>query len=165
MIYLYVWLMGLMDRARGDGFNLINRTVEKLTYGWIVAALVGYPLHWLTPLIVGTFAVGASFGWGSVIAPALGHPSNTYERWQIGPLKKNVWLAAVARGVLWGLPTLPLTYFDQRIASITVAYTIAFPLALVLTKVLPDKLDLWAAQEYLRGWLAGLIILFLVYYL
>ena len=170
MSYLLILLMGFFDRLRGDAFHLIHRTVEKLTYGWIVAALAGYPLDFFTVGIAGLWAVGMSFGWGEPLGAFLERREMSIVRlewWQRGILEKDTLLAIVARGALWGLCITPLAFFDLDLLVIAVAITIAFTLSVFIARffiVLNNrswyqlKGSSWEATEYLRGWIAGLII-------
>ena len=156
-----IFAAAIVDRLRGSAKGLPSKTLELLAYGWIIAALLGHPLDYWTPAISVLFALGGSFGWGEPIGAALfGRAMNAvdYEWWQIGPLKKNAWLALTFRGAMWGAPVLALAYWLPEVIVVLPAYLIAMPLAVLIARLVDWKK--WEVQEFLRGGLgAGLIVL------
>lgn len=159
---LLVVMAGVMDRVRGDAFHFFNRAVDKLVYGWVVAALFLHPFDWLTPAIVLAFVLGSSPGWGDTMGAILERRPLNPEMvardhfWQVGPLKQNVWAAACVRGALWGAPVALLGYFDPALLWAVPVYIIAYVGSLVLSRELLR--GSWEHAETLRGILAGLLI-------
>ena len=164
MLYepLLVTLSGLMDRVRGDSFHFFNRAVDKLVYGWVVAALFQHPLDMLTPAIMLAFLLGSSPGWGDSMGAILEKRELNPELvarghfWQVGFLKRNKWAAAVARGALWGAPVAALGYFDPALYYAVPVYIVAYVGSLAFTmKFLKGD---WEHAESVRGLIAGLLI-------
>ena len=158
---LLIVLAGLLDRVRGDGFHFFRRVVDKLLYGWIIAAIFQHPFDWLTPAIAVAFAFGASPGWGDSMGAILEKREiyADYDRnhfWQHGILRRNKWAAAVVRGALWGVPVALLGYFDPLLVWAIPVYTIAFVGSLVLAARLDSKQ--WEHAETIRGIMAGALI-------
>ena len=152
---LLVALCGCLDRVRGDSFDFASRAVDKGLYGWLMAALLGHPLDLFTGPIIAAMYLGASPGWGNAIGPALQGVTpfkHAAEWWQVGPLIENAWLSLIARGAIWGIPFLPLAYWDPRFVLMVPIFAIAMPLACLAAKKLDNS---WEWQEYFRGWLAG----------
>ncbi|WP_275100130.1 hypothetical protein [Sedimenticola hydrogenitrophicus] len=160
---LLVVLLGGADRLRGDHYHLlVSGYIDRLIYGWLMAALFGHPWDGLTMPIVATMYLGMIPGWGEAIGCALTGRQPDPERaawWQRGPLLHNAWLALFARGGLWGGGFVPLALFDPRLLLALPAYTVAMPLAVWITvraeRPAPGN---WEHQEYLRGWIAGALI-------
>ena len=164
MELLLVVLMGVLDRIRGGWAPLkkVPGIVKTLAYGVCVALLLGIDtFEWLAIAAL-LFATGESFGWGTPLATALGEPRTDWERWQIGKLRENAWLALVVRGAMWGGPVALLTLVVPTAFYALPAYAIAMPLSPVILRAsvkwqpCPEK---WAQMELLRGWIAGLLIL------
>lgn len=150
-----------MDRVRGDAFHFFNRFIDKLLYGWVLAALFLHEWDWLTfPIALG-FALGSSPGWGDSWGAILEKRtiSTTYTRehwWQFGPLKTNKWLAGTTRGLLWGAPVSALGYFDPTLYWAAPMYAVAYVGAAVLASLPPINGN-WAHGETMRGVLVGLL--------
>lgn len=167
MELLLVVLMGLLDRVRGGWAPLkkVPGLVKAQLYGACVALLLGIDTFWMVAAAALLFAIGETFGWGTPLATALGEPRTDWERWQIGKLRENVWLALVVRGAMWGAPVALLTFFEPTAIYALPAFAIAMPLAPAILrasvkwKPCPEK---WAQMELIRGWVAGLIILILM---
>lgn len=55
---LLITLLGAADRLRGDDYELLfNFIVDRLVYGWLMAALFGHPWDGLTaPIMLAMFA-------------------------------------------------------------------------------------------------------------
>lgn len=158
---LLILCAGFMDRIRGDSFHLFSRTIEKLTYGWIIAAIAGYSFSLLTIPIAILFAVGMSPGWGKPLGAALdGKPMTDiygkWETWQYGFTRKNAWVALTVRGVITGIP-LFLTGLYAISFAIMIAFAIAFPVSAFIARSI-TKDDPWSLGEYFRGWIAASII-------
>lgn len=164
---LLIFLSGLLDRVRGDRFHFLGlRAVDKLAYGWVVAAILGHPLDVVTLAFVLAFGIGMSFGWGCPMGAFLGDKKmqpHDLEWWQVGILKTNVDAAVWARGLLWAAPILPVAHFlDESVLCAAIASAIAFPLALYIVRPLKLK-EAWEVSEYVRGWLVGGTTAFLVW--
>lgn len=168
MLYLplLIFLAGLCDRLRGAGFDFGLRIIDQLTYGWVIAAVLGYPFDPLTPAIAAAFALGSAPGWGDTSAAILHRRELKLEelnRWQIGILAKNKWISATARGMIWGLPVALLGWFDQRLIAAVVVMPTAYIGAAWLAGFLPAKHENastgspWAWMESMRGWIAGIL--------
>ena len=165
---LLIVLAGLLDRVRGDGFTFLGRAVEKLIYGWILAALFGFPFSWLTILIAVGFAFGSSPGWGDTMGAILQKrdldPKLVARNhfWQIGKLKTNKWAAAFARGFLWGLPVGLLGFFSPILFWAPFVYMLSYVGSLIfVSKFLKGY---WGHAETVRGLMTGLLIYFVVNY-
>lgn len=96
MTILLIILAGLADRLRGDAFHLGHRVIDKLIYGWIIAALFLHPFDYLTPAIAIAFALGSSPGWGGSIQAFLDPQDSIAIEdspmwWQIDNAKKVWW--------------------------------------------------------------------------
>mgnify|MGYP001604612953 CR=1 FL=1 len=159
-------LMAWLDRQRGrsDVTEIIPKIVALAGLGVCVSLLVGHYWDWQAPIIVAAVAIGYALGWGNPVGRACGGPDNgKYERWQVGILRRNVWLALAVRGSFVGLFTL--VAFDP-VASLKIiaAFTIVFPLApFLVTRAFQKSGDpAWAEQEYWRGGMAGVILFGLV---
>lgn len=158
-IIIVILSAAIMDRVRGDSFNIINRAFEKIIYGWIIATALNHPFDWMTPLIAIGFMLGVSTGWGSVVG-RLVHPEswdNSYETWQIGPLRDNLYLAATLRGAFFCTPFSLLAWYDPQLLWAIPAFAIAFPLSIYLSiLIVSDGREnhgnkRWELSEYLRG--------------
>lgn len=164
MELLLIYLAGLCDRLRGAGFDFGLRIIDQLTYGWVIAAILGHPVDLLTPAIAAAFALGSAPGWGDTSSAIMQRRElNPLElnRWQIGILEKNKWASAAARGVIWGLPVALLGFFDPVLIAALAAMPIAYIGAAYLAGFFPGKNDgaftgsPWGWMESMRGWLAG----------
>jgi hypothetical protein len=156
---LNIFLMGLLDRVRGDSFGL-SKGIEQVIYGLFIAVYVINLDPFSSVAFAACFALGSSIGWGEPLGAYLHNIAmrqNNLEWWQVSILKTDVKLALIARGVLWGLPLILLSYLlnDESIALAGMAYMLAFPFAVfVAAKEGKD----WEFQEWLRGCLAGALI-------
>lgn len=157
-------LLGPLDAARGGQFTTVRSSIGSAAYAVAVSyLLVG--LHWTLPLAALAFMLGESMGWGCPLGSALRgqkmDASSCYsglERWQIGPLAKNAWLALAARGYLWGLPVGLLGYFEPKLFAIPFVMMVAMVAAPALVRAANDwkpSDHLWGAQEWVRGFLVG----------
>lgn len=178
MTLLLIWLCGVVDRVRGDDYDLAfnNRITDKLTYGWLISALLGHPFDWLTIGIVAGFLPGISIGWGCAIGSAVRGITpeqdqaaainpRPYPWWMVGWQRQHAYLALFVRGFITGLPLLPLVYWDWRVIAVALVYMLTFPLAIALAvgvaKIVKRRADyswIWGQQELIRGWLSGCLI-------
>lgn len=161
---LLIFLAGLCDRLRGAGFDFGTRLIDQLTYGWVIAAVLGHPFDPLTPAIAAAWALGSAPGWGdtsSAIMQRRELDRLELNSWQVGMLATNKWASAFARGLIWGLPVALLGWFDPRLINAVLVVPIAYIGAAWLAGFLPDKKanaptgSPWGWMEALRGWLAA----------
>lgn len=157
---LLIAMSGMMDRVRGDALHLFDqRALDKLLYGWVIAAMFQHPFDWLTPAIAGAFLLGASPGWGDSMGAILEkrelRPDMVARNhfWQIGILKRNKWAAAVARGALWGAPIALLGVFDPTLLMAVPVYTAAYVGSLLVSMRFLN--GSWGHAETVRGLIAG----------
>lgn len=147
--------MGALDRWRGDRNDLGSKLVEKLLYGAAVClAATGTLFTPLLPLFMLALLIGSSIGWGEPLGALIDRRPMVEDRlewWQFGVAKRSSLVAMVLRGAIWGLPFMPLVWFDTDLLAVPLAFLIAVPLA-------PYLFRDWEIQEFVRGWIAGLII-------
>lgn len=158
-------LLGPLDAARGGQFIRINAQLATLLYGAAIAVLLAHSTLEAI-LIVWLFVVGESAGWGCPLGMALSGKDDgcLREWWQVGPLTTRPWLALCVRGVLWGAPLGTAGWLLDNHAALLMPAVMA--LAMVAAPALvrasigwrPAK-HLWPMQEWLRGWLVGVLIL------
>lgn len=165
---LIAMLLGPLDAARGGEFiRHVRASIATLAYSVAVAwLLVG--LHWTLPLVALAFKLGEGLGWGCPLGSALkGSPMSAchtgLERWQVGVFARNAWAALPARGALWGLPVamvgLALGDFDLLVMPAVMAVAmISAPVLVRAANGWRPSDHLWGAQEWLRGWLVGLML-------
>ena len=158
--------MGAADVMRGYSGGLQNKGIEQIIYGGLVALLIAIQTgnyDFVTGLaIAATFAIGISFGWGrpigEILDPSRPHRPNDWEWYQFGVFKKP-WPALFLRGALVGIPCLAVYSWQPAVISITLAYTIAIPLAVGIASIMPKGYlyesrwitGPWTLQEALRG--------------
>lgn len=164
-----LWL-GPFDAARGGHYiPRVRASIGSLAYAFAVAwLLVG--LEPTLPLVAAAFMVGEGMGWGCPLGAALrGEAMNAtscrsgLERWQVGVFARNAWAALAARGALWGLPIalLGIVLPDTRLLmmpAVMAAAMVAAPALVRASNHWRPSAHLWGAQEYLRGWLVGLML-------
>jgi uncharacterized membrane protein len=158
---LLIIMSGLMDRVRGDAFHFFARAIDKLVYGWIIAALFLHPFDWLTPAIMVAFLLGSSPGWGDTMGAILEKRKifDDYDRghfWQVGILRRNKWAAAFVRGAIWGAPIAALGYFDPVLYYAVPVYIVAYVGSLVFS--MQFLKGSWGHAETVRGLMAGALI-------
>lgn len=178
MTTLLVILCAYFDRLRGSewrmfdpiyvGKHKIKGGDTRLMYGLILGSLfyvaAGEPLSWLVIPFAVLFAVGESFGWTEAIGgPLRREPMDAarLDDWQIGLVGdvNNGWLALMARGVMWGVPILPLAYWNPAFLWMPAIMMVAMVVAVFIAYYTPGSLSRqWAAQERLRGLIAGLLV-------
>jgi len=172
---LLIMLSAYLCRMTGSDYSVlpsirwkgeeIGNSEWKILFGWVIAALYGHPFDYLTPGIVVLFAIGESWGWGEPIGAALtGRKMVNLEKWQIGKLAENPWLALLARGLMWGAPVALLSWFEPLLMSLPFVLMLAMPLGVLAAKYIPATIDeKWTYQEFIRGFLAGLLIAGVMY--
>lgn len=158
MEFLLIFLSGVADRLRGDRFHILgSRIFDKILYGWIVAALINHPFDLFTIGFILLFGIGMSPGWGGPMGCYLDGRtmSGEGEWWQRGFLRTNVHAALWARGLLWALCILPLTYLDYNAFVVAISVFMAFPISLYISKQLYEfnPIKAWKLAEYIRGWM------------
>lgn len=173
IIYLLPFLvtaLSWLDRQRGMPRELetIPKLVALLGIGYICATLVGHWLDWQAIVITLSIAFIHNFSFGEPLGHALtGHSGTaddgtTYEKWQLGVLKTNPWLALAVRGAMLGIAGLVALDLVAAI-KIAIAWAIAFPLAPAFVRYvlkLPTTTEkqsgkAWAVNEWTRGAIAG----------
>lgn len=163
----------IIERMRGDTRGLA-KPLELTIYGLLVWYLIGGGLGWDMLAFLLLWGVGASIGWGDVIGPLI----NDHQRigdgewWQVGRLRTDLWLAAWARGGIWGACVLPVALWHTTAVVASVAATVAFPAAIWIGRHLPDReyyidsfmwaKNRWAAHEPIRGALVAIYCLVLM---
>lgn len=160
MYIAVVYFMGCADRVSGDTYNLgFTKNEDRAFYGWLVACLFSHYWDWIMLATVLATIVGRAPGWGEPMGAALTGKDmnqNELEWYQVGILKRNAWLALLARGALWGACYIPIVYFDSRYMYAVLAFTIALPVAAFVSKI--TLYGNWETQERYRGGLAGVFI-------
>lgn len=154
--------MGIMDRWRGDRDDIVSKLIEKLLYGVAVClAATGTLFTPLLPLFMLALLAGSSSGWGEPLGALIERremDDARLERWQRmilpGLLRRSAISALIVRGAIWGAPFLPLALFDPALLAVPVAFLVAVPVA-------PYLFRDWEIQEFVRGTMAGAIILWL----
>jgi hypothetical protein len=174
LLLLLVPVMSWLDRQRGMSKDVetIPKAPALLAMGYLCALFTG---HVSDPAAVGlalAFAIADSIGFGEPMGHALtgkgGVPAadgTVYEGWQFGPLRTNPWLALAVRGAM--LAVAGFAALDLRAAAIIgISWTLAYPAAPAIVRFLlrmPTKTTAqsgraWAANEWIRGVLAGLLM-------
>lgn len=164
---LLLLIIGPLDAIRGGLLSTRFRFTVKagvIGYGLAIAALLGHGWDAMTFPLIALFAAGESFGWGEPLGAALdGRPMlpARYERWQVGILTRNAWLALAARGLIWSLPIAVLAPIDWRLLAVVPAFSISMPLAPALVRAAnrwrPSG-HLWGHQEFVRGWIVAALL-------
>lgn len=165
MSIILALLLGLADAVRGGQFPRIKAQIGGAFYSVLVGLMLTHD-----PLLVAVFAVaffaGEATGWGCPLGTALSgqYDGCEYEWWQRGYLRKNPWAALAVRGFIWGLPVGVAGFFAGVGAAMAMPMIMAITMtaapALVRASIRwrPAK-HLWPAQEWVRGWMTGLLIL------
>ena len=175
-----IWLSGPIGRICGDDYDLAfnSRITDKLTAGWIIAGLTGHFFDIYTPFIMAAVYGNLSCGWGPAIGAAIrgetprfdmDHRDGKRHWWLKGFLKDNAWLALIARGLVSGIYFIPLYYFDWRLVWVPISFMVAFPVGVLLGKLMgylfASKMDfeqrvqwIWKQQELCRYWVSSTII-------
>ena len=165
MLYLIATLLGgYADRMRGTkGWT---GTAGILLYCLCLALVLNIQNPLVVMGFVLTFLVGESFGYGSPWSAVLHsrHPYTGSEWWEVGVLKHDAPAGLIVRGALWGIPTLPLMYWEPQIIFFTISMMIAFPMAAIIGGRLDSewwpwylprvRKGVWDKAEAIRGWLS-----------
>ena len=157
-------LCGPLDRLRGHHAHLFGlRIADKLAYS-LALALVAAPADPVAmPFIMLAMMLGMSPGWGEPMGAILDGRAmrpEALEWWQKGPTVEDPRKALVVRGVLWGVPIIPVAIWfeDWSLLGMILAFAIAMPLAMHAARFEIGQ-DKWGNVEYARGWIAGAIVL------
>lgn len=166
---LGVALLSWLDRQRGTPkeSEVIPKLPALLGMGYLCAAYTGHYADWQAAAITAAFAVVHNISFGEPMGHALSGQGGlaaddgaVYETWQVGVLKTNPWLALAVRGAMSGLAGVA-ALDSYAAAALAVAWGIAFPAAPALARFVLYTKDVgarWAANEYIRGALAGLVL-------
>lgn len=167
MTLLLVFLLGFLDRARGNG-RMFFAGDDMLAMGWALAALTGHPADFYTVPFLLLFWAGEAPGWRAPAGATLYGkvPMVRLHRWQVGPLARHPWVAMAARGALWGAPmgVLGLFQWDPSLLALPLVYAVSMPAAAALAKSSeswqPKWVDgnLWSRWEAFRGWITGVLV-------
>jgi len=134
---------------------------------WSLSAVVGHLFDWFTVALIIGLLIGEATGWGyfygNIIRNARSRetPDDYEPEWyqKLLGLENNNWLSCVVRGIIWGIPTLPIVFFDAKVIAVTIAFALAFPaglwIAVQISKVFDIKI--WPISEYIRGFLVAVI--------
>lgn len=159
--YLTIPAAAVLDRLRGDAKGP-PKFLESIVYGLVIGFALGLPYDdWQLYAFGVLFAAGAAPGWGEPLGAVFdkrGMFPERLERWQVGPLAKNVPLALIARGIIWGLPVLILIPWHLDVIVVPVVYAFVFPIAAYVAYAIKKNKG-WELMEYLRGGLAALLII------
>lgn len=174
MIYLLalclIAMCSILDRTRGDKkITIISNYVEACLMGICLSALAfinDTPEDYMLPLglLFGLmYGLTEKPGWGEPLSAALyGREMRKkhLEKWQVGPLAKNTYLALIARGAIWGSPALIMMYWYEQFFYVFVAQTIAMSASIAITRIADKKITFknsWQVNEYIRGAMVGLL--------
>lgn len=158
---LLITLSGLLDRVRGDSMHYFSRVVDKLLYGWVIAALFGHEFDYLTLPIAIAMALGMSPGWGDSWSAFLEKREipDSYSRkhwWQPSWVKKSKWISGLVRGTIWGLPVAALGFFDPVLFWAIPIYIVAYIGGALFSAYLTK--GNWEHGESFRGLIAGSLV-------
>lgn len=158
--FLIPVLAGGFDRARGDGYF---STFCAAFFGCLLAAALLRDPSWLILATGAAFALGERPGWGAPMGAALSRRriGGDYEWWEFGPLEDRPLLSLAFRGLMWGVPVLPLTYFEPALGAIPIVMAIAFPAGVAWAREFFPAKTRWGAAEAARGVIAGGLCVFL----
>lgn len=154
---------GPLDRLRGHHVHLFNlRMADKVAYGFALALVAAPADPIAVPFIMIAMILGMSPGWGEPIGATLENRDMRKEHlewWQKGLAATDPMTALAIRGVIWGLPIVPvaLWFEDWSLLGIIPAFAIAMPLSMFAAKLEIGK-DKWGNTEFARGWIAAVII-------
>ena len=170
---------GILRRIIGGypaGKYKIARELCKCLYG----VVLGYLAIGLDPLILAcgiALYLGEKPGlgyWRGAIVRLRGHTYPIFrgkaEWYQPGPLATMPFISALIRGLIYGLPVLPLCYFNPSLWVIPVAIGLAMPASGLLAYCMPDTkiLELgshktaWSWDELCEGALAAALIVIFI---
>jgi hypothetical protein len=165
LLFIAAGLCGLFDRLRGHEEHIAGiRFVDKLLFGFMLAVLSGYTDFYILLAITVAMIAGMSPGWGEPISSILlNRPmdKNRLEWYQVGPLETNPYLALFVRGIIWGLPIIPVFIYldDPFLLAYILVFAISMPLGMAGRHIEVLGADIWGRVEYFRGWLSGFLLL------
>lgn len=173
LLLLLVPVMSWLDRQRGmpKAVETIPKLPALLGIGYLCAAMTGHFADWQAVVITAVIAVAHNFSFGQPLGMALtgktgaADDGTVYEAWQVGILRTNCWLALALRGAVLGVAGLAAYDFAAAL-KIAAAWAVAFPAAPAIVRyVLKMPVNTanasgkaWAANEWIRGALAGLFL-------
>lgn len=174
LLPLLIPVLSWLDRQRGTPkeTETIPKIVALLGIGYVCSVFVGHWLDWQALVITISIAFIHNFSFGEPLGHALtgrgGVPAadgTVYEKWQIGILKDNPWLALAVRGAMLGISGLVALDLVAA-AKLAIAWAIAFPLAPAIvryvlkmpTYTIKQSGKAWAVNEWARGATAGLLL-------
>ncbi len=166
LIFLAIPAAAVLDRLRGDAKGA-PKFLESIVYGLVIGFALGLPYDgWQMYAFGVLFAVGAAPGWGEPLGALFDERGMFPERlewWQVGPLKKHILPALIARGALWGIPVLALYYWHPEVVAVLATYVVAFPAAAYIGRKIKGSMG-WELMEYIRGGLgaAGVLLFRLI---
>lgn len=169
-----ITMCSILHRTRGDKkVTIISNYVEASLMGICLSilALANTPaeVHFVPLSILFGLLYGLTEkpGWGEPLSSALYGTvmrKRHLEKWQVGPLAKNAYLALAARGAIWASPAFILMQWYDEFFYIFVAQSIAMPAGVAITRLADKKFifkNSWQANEYISGALvASLTFLF-----
>ena len=172
-------ISGILRRIIGGypaGKYKIARELCKYLYG----VVLGYLAIGLDPLILAcgiALYLGEKPGlgyWRGAIVRLRGHTYPIFqgkaESYQLGPLATMPFISALIRGLIYGLPVLPLCYFNPSLWVIPASIGLAMPASGLLAYCMPDTkiLELgshktsWSWDELCEGALAAALIVIFI---
>lgn len=170
---IMVFMFSLCDRIRGGWEPTKHvRLPVNFLYGYLIAFAFGYGAHWIALACAVLWWIGEKPGTGWPQARALigvkRHatlfPDRKPERHEklLGIENIDPFAALFIRGFIWGLPVLPLAYFDLIFAVVPLAMAFSMPAAIkIQNKLFPwPKYPSWGPAEWIRGALFGAVIVF-----
>lgn len=165
------------DRVRGGGLGVPEK-LRSLYVGHIAAAIIlaycaGYAETWILFAMIFAYIIGEAPGYGHPLGRLIygdfhkmKFPTSQPERFQeLFKIENNDWISIVVRGIIWGIPFVPLGIVDWRFFVMPFVFMLAFLVAGITASLMADDGDLineaWAAHEYARGAVATLLTLLL----
>ncbi len=172
MIELFAVLgCAFFDRLRGDdrGFGKFAEAMALGACLWVIifGLAVDTPDFIIFCLLV---AIGYMPGWGQFTGSLLGNreiqPGSDLETWQPKCLYYRPWVSAILRGIILGLPVLCFVSWVPESIYASLALTIAFPVAFLISRDYVPEGELkikdtliakgrWGKNELVRGALVG----------
>jgi len=141
MMLLLIPLAAILFRERGRPDSGIPKSPLLVLFGLVIAACalpVSMDNAWAIAVIAAAFALGCSSGLGNPTGAAFHgeHPSGDYEWWQIGPGRRNAWVALFMHGYVRSagcLVLIPMGHANVAIALIAIS-TLTEPLAVLIAR-------------------------------
>lgn len=167
---IYPFLVSLADHVRGGWLSdhgiKIPSKINTALHSWTIALCLGHGFDVAGLWLVVALTLGEASGWGHPLGWALfGKDAGKKERYEFGPLLRNPWLSLAVRGLIWALPAAVVAFFyDPLIYNllwIMSGTMVAAPW--IATKTAKRFPDLWATQEFYRGFLTGALAVAVTY--